>query len=98
VLTQFNHANIRLPLWLDTALSWVIVSPDMHKVHHHYMRPQTDSNYGNIFSFWDRIFGTYNNTPVDQVQYGLDVLDGNKDENISFQLGVPFNKKIKTDY
>ena len=98
VLTQFNHANIRLPLWLDTALSWVIVSPDMHKVHHHYMRPQTDSNYGNIFSFWDRIFGTYNNTPVDQVQYGLDVLDGNKDENISFQLVVPFNKKIKTDY
>ena len=98
VLTQFNHANIRLPLWLDTALSWVIVSPDMHKVHHHYMRPQTDSNYGNIFSFWDRLFGTYNHTPVDQVQYGLDVLDGNQDENIPFQLGVPFNKKIKTDY
>ncbi|HRG29338.1 MAG TPA: sterol desaturase family protein, partial [Chitinophagales bacterium] len=59
VLSQFNHANIRLPLWLDKTLSWVIVSPNMHKVHHHYVQPYTDSNYGNIFSIWDRIFGTY---------------------------------------
>ena len=55
VLSQFNHANIRLPLWLDTAISYVIVSPNMHKVHHHYVRPQTDSNYGNIFSIWDLV-------------------------------------------
>ena len=74
VATQFNHANIRLPLWIDKALSWFLVSPNMHKVHHHYMRPQTDSNYGNIFSVWDRLFGTYNDTPVEQIQYGLDVL------------------------
>ncbi|MGT0049019.1 sterol desaturase family protein, partial [Helicobacter pylori] len=45
VLSQFNHANMRIPLWIDNALSWVIVSPNMHKVHHHYVRPQTDSNY-----------------------------------------------------
>ncbi|MEN9686270.1 MAG: Alkylglycerol monooxygenase [Bacteroidota bacterium] len=98
VLTQFNHANIRLPLWLDNALSWVIVSPNMHKVHHHYMRPQTDSNYGNIFSVWDRLFGTFNDTPVETIVFGLDVLDGSKDEKLNFQLGVPFNKEIKTDY
>jgi len=49
VLSQFNHANIRLPLWLDRAIGWIIVSPDMHKVHHHYIRPQTDTNFGNIF-------------------------------------------------
>lgn len=100
VLTQFNHANIRLPLWLDDAVSWFLVSPDMHKVHHHYMRPQTDSNYGNIFSVWDRLFGTFNHTPADQVKYGLDVLDntGNRDEDIAFQLKIPFDPLVKTDY
>jgi sterol desaturase/sphingolipid hydroxylase (fatty acid hydroxylase superfamily) len=98
VLTQFNHANIRLPEWLDNALSWLIVSPNMHKVHHHYVRPQTDSNYGNIFSIWDRIFGTYNYTPIDQIKYGLDVLDGSKDEKLGFQLNIPFDGKVKTDY
>lgn len=98
VLTQFNHANIRLPLWLDNALSWVIVSPNMHKVHHHYMRPQTDSNYGNIFSVWDRLFGTFNYTPVENIIYGLDVLDNSKDESLPFQLKIPFDGSVKTDY
>jgi len=59
VATQFNHANISLPKKLDTFLSYFIVSPDMHKVHHHYVLPYTDSNYGNIFSVWDRLFGTF---------------------------------------
>ena len=98
VLSQFNHANMRLPLWLDSAIGWVIVSPDMHKVHHHLARPQTDSNYGNIFSIWDRIFGTYNYTPIDSIVYGLDVLDNSQDENLAFQLKIPFDSKVKTDY
>ncbi|BFG71151.1 sterol desaturase family protein [Sediminibacterium sp. KACHI17] len=98
VLSQFNHANIRLPLWMDKAISWVIVSPDMHKVHHHYVRPQTDSNYGNIFSIWDRLFGTFNYTPVEQLRYGLDVLDDSTDENLSYQLKIPFDRSVKTDY
>jgi sterol desaturase/sphingolipid hydroxylase (fatty acid hydroxylase superfamily) len=45
-LSQFNHANIRLPRWLDNSISWLIVSPNMHKVHHHYTQPLTDTNYG----------------------------------------------------
>jgi len=98
VLSQFNHANIRLPMWLDKAISWIIVSPDMHKVHHHYVRPQTDSNYGNIFSIWDRLFGTFNYTPVEQLRYGLDVLDDRTDENLTYQLKIPFDSKVKTDY
>lgn len=98
VLSQFNHANIRLPLWLDKAISWLIVSPDMHKVHHHYVRPQTDSNYGNIFSIWDRLFGTFNYTPVEQLRYGLDVLDDCTDEDLSYQLKIPFDRSVKTDY
>jgi sterol desaturase/sphingolipid hydroxylase (fatty acid hydroxylase superfamily) len=98
LLSQFNHANFRLPLWLDNAISWLIVSPNMHKVHHHYVRPQTDSNYGNIFSIWDRLFGTYNYTPVDQLKYGLDVLDDTTSSNLKYQFKIPFNSNVKTDY
>ena len=98
VLSQFNHANMRLPLWLDNAISWIIISPNMHKVHHHYKQPQTDSNYGNIFSIWDRLFGTYNYTPVDSLRYGLDVLDDSTDEQLNYQLKIPFDNSIKTNY
>ena len=98
VLTQFNHANIRIPKWFDKTFGYIIVSPNMHRVHHHITRPQTDSNYGNIFSFWDRLLGTYNDTPMDQIVYGLDVLDNSKDESFSYQLKAPFNKTIKSDY
>ena len=98
VLSQFNHANFLLPLWLDRVISWVIVSPNMHKVHHHYVRPQTDSNYGNIFSVWDRLFGTYNYTPVEQLKYGLDVLDESTSANLKYQFKLPFKRGIKTDY
>ncbi len=72
LLSQFNHANISLPKHLDTALSYIIVSPNMHKVHHHFALPQTDTNFGNIFSFWDRIFGTYMHTDPSKIIYGLD--------------------------
>jgi sterol desaturase/sphingolipid hydroxylase (fatty acid hydroxylase superfamily) len=97
VLSQFNHANLRLPLAIDNALSWIIVSPNMHKVHHHYQQPQTDSNYGNIFSIWDRMFGTFNYTPIEEVRYGLDVLDDTTDEQLAFQLKIPFDGSIRTN-
>jgi len=67
-------------------------------VYHHIVRPQTDSNYGNIFSIWDRLFKTYNYTPIDQIQYGLDILDNSRDENLAFQLKIPFDSQVKTDY
>jgi len=73
LLSQFNHANIKLPKGLDAAMQWIIVSPDMHKVHHHYRLPTTDTNYGNIFSIWDRLLGTFVKKDVNQLQYGLDI-------------------------
>lgn len=96
VLSQFNHANMRVPEWLDRPISWIIVSPNMHKVHHHYRLPETDTNYGNIFSLWDRLFRTYHFTPVKELNYGLDVLDNSKDLNLGYQLKVPFNRNIKS--
>lgn len=97
ILSQFNHANMRIPLAIDNAISWFIVSPNMHKVHHHFTRPQTDSNYGNIFSIWDRLFGTFNYTPIEQIRYGLDVLNDSNAENLSYQLKIPFDASVKTD-
>lgn len=93
VISQFNHANIRLPVFIDKTMSWIIVSPNMHKVHHHYMRPYTDSNYGNIFSLWDHLFGTFLTKKPDDIKYGVDVLKGQDDESIPGQLILPFKKE-----
>ncbi len=72
IFTQFTHANIKMSPKVDMLLSYVIVSPDMHKIHHHNMLPYTDSNYGNIFSIWDRIFGTYMEFDREKIVYGVD--------------------------
>ncbi|HNP21406.1 MAG TPA: sterol desaturase family protein [Panacibacter sp.] len=98
VTSQFNHANIQMPEWLDKLLRFVLVTPNMHRVHHHFVRPQTDSNYSNIFSVWDRVFGTYMLSPIKDLRFGLDVLEGRNDENIGELLKTPFDKTIKTDY
>ena len=96
VLSQFNHANIRLPRKVDKALSWVIVSPDMHKVHHHFVLPYTDSNYGNIFSIWDRLFGTYMVLDPDKITYGVDTFpDEKENSSVVGLLKQPFHKYRK---
>lgn len=59
VLALFQHGNFALPDGLDRVLRWVIVTPAMHRVHHSAMRPETDSNYGQVFPWWDRLFRTY---------------------------------------
>ena len=100
VFSQFNHANISIPKKLDVALSWFIVSPDMHKVHHHYVMPYTDSNYGNIFSVWDRIFGTFTTLSKDKIIYGVDThMHPDEHNRISNLLKIPFQsgKPLQTD-
>jgi sterol desaturase/sphingolipid hydroxylase (fatty acid hydroxylase superfamily) len=98
IATQFNHANIALPDKLDTLLSYFIVSPNMHKVHHHYQLPYTDSNYGNIFSVWDRLFGTFMTIPKDQVIYGVDThMKIAEHNNLSNLFNIPFKKAVKIE-
>lgn len=93
VATQFTHANISLPKKIDAILSYFIVSPDMHKIHHHYKLPYTDSNYGNIFSVWDRLFGTFLYMNSEKVIYGIDThmqpIENNRLPNL---LKIPFQK------
>lgn len=96
--TYITHANITVPTWLDKPLSYVFITPNIHKFHHHFERPWTDSNFGNIFSFWDRMFGTLVYDDPKKVVYGLDVLDGSTDEDIAYQFKIPFDKTIKTSY
>lgn len=93
IATQFNHANISLPKKLDAFLSYLIVSPDMHKVHHHNVLPYTDSNYGNIFSIWDRIFGTFMTLNRKEIVYGIDThMDCKEHNNLKNLLKIPFQK------
>ena len=91
VFTQLTHANIKMPKKLDKVLSYVIVSPDMHKIHHHNMLPYTDSNYGNIFSIWDRLLGTYMELDRESIVYGVDTFpDEKKNSNLLELLKQPF--------
>lgn len=67
-ISALQHAAIRLPARFEALAGWLIVTPAMHRVHHSRLQPETDSNYGEVFSFWDRLFGTY--TPPLQASGG----------------------------
>ena len=96
VSTQFSHANIRLPKKFDRWISYFLVSPDMHKIHHHYRLPYTDTNYGNIFSIWDRLLGTFSYFDREKIIYGVDVFpDVVKNTKIGSLLKQPFEKYQK---
>jgi sterol desaturase/sphingolipid hydroxylase (fatty acid hydroxylase superfamily) len=91
MFTMFTHANIRLPEKLDKALSWIFVSPNMHKVHHHWKQPFTDSNYGTALSIWDRMLGTFKYLPPQEIKYGLDrYYDNARDEELGTLMKSPF--------
>ena len=93
IASQFNHANIQISDKIDKLISYIIVSPNMHKVHHHFELPYTDSNYGNIFSIWDRLFGTYMELNKDKIIYGVDTdLDEIKNSKFTSLLKRPFKK------
>ena len=86
-----EHANIRIPPWLDRSLSWVTTWPGMHKIHHAREPHLTDTNYGNIFSLWDRLFFTF--MPAKQavaVSYGLHGFDRDRQQSLIGLLPAPF--------
>jgi sterol desaturase/sphingolipid hydroxylase (fatty acid hydroxylase superfamily) len=77
--TTFNltsHSKCRLPSWLDRILGWVFITPNLHHVHHHYQQPYTDCNYGDVFSVWDRLFGTYAELRTSDTIFGVDTQPG----------------------
>ena len=91
---MFNHSNLRLPLWLDRAVRLVLVTPDMHRVHHSILRHEHDSNYGFALSVWDRIFRTYRPKPEaghDLMTVGLEWQD-ERPSRLGWALMLPFRK------
>ncbi len=89
---MFNHANLRLPGWLDRL---VLVTPDMHRVHHSVHRSEHDSNYGFALSVWDRIFGTYVPEPKaghEAMVVGLEWQD-ERTMRLGWVLGLPFFRR-----
>ena len=61
--SMFSHSNVRMPIWLDKVLRWIVVTPDMHRVHHSIVPHETNSNFGFNLPWWDRLFGTYRAQP-----------------------------------
>jgi len=95
---MFNHANVRLPLWLDRLLRWVIVTPDMHRIHHSVEDDEANTNFGFSLTWWDRLFGTYTVDPRhghDGMKIGIHYY--NDPKQVSWLHGIlilPFRKKI----
>lgn len=92
-LAMFNHANVYLPPRVDRALRRLIVTPDMHRVHHSIHRDETDSNYGFNLSIWDRLFGTYRAQPRDgheAMALGIDAFRAPTDGALIRLLIQPF--------
>jgi sterol desaturase/sphingolipid hydroxylase (fatty acid hydroxylase superfamily) len=91
---QLEHSNIRLFSPVDRLLRLVFVSPNMHKVHHSREQSETDSNYSNIFSIWDRIFGTYTAAvDFDRLRYGLNGFDNCEKQTFPALLKLPFKNE-----
>ncbi|MEM6414521.1 MAG: sterol desaturase family protein [Pseudomonadota bacterium] len=93
---MFNHANLRLPLWLDKTIRLLVVTPDMHRVHHSAVVQETNSNYGFSLSIWDRVFGSYIAQPRDghsAMTIGLSDYQSEAPNSLIWTLTIPFRRK-----
>ncbi len=98
--SMFNHSNIRLPLGADRILRGILVTPDMHRIHHSVIPSETNSNFGFSLSWWDRLMGTYRADPAkghEQMAIGLDQFRSRKDLRIDQMLLQPFRKETSPE-
>jgi sterol desaturase/sphingolipid hydroxylase (fatty acid hydroxylase superfamily) len=89
----FNHGNVRLPAVVDHVLRWIVVTPDMHRVHHSVKPFETNSNFGFNLPWWDRLLGTYRNQPEDghlEMTIGLDRFQDRPRQRLTWLLALPF--------
>lgn len=99
VSNTLAHINYRLPSKTDKVLGLVFITPNLHHVHHHYKRPYTDCNYGDVLSIWDHIFGTYAAFPETPIQYGVDTyMDEKENGKFNMLIKLPFGKYRRIDY
>jgi sterol desaturase/sphingolipid hydroxylase (fatty acid hydroxylase superfamily) len=91
--SMFNHSNIRMPVWLDRVLRWVVVTPDMHRVHHSIVVRETNSNFGFNLPWWDRLFGTYRDQPAaghETMTIGIEQFREPAEQRLDRMLTQPF--------
>lgn len=94
---MFNHSNVALPQGLDRWLRLILVTPDMHRVHHSVIRAETDSNFGFNLPWWDRLFGTYRPQPEaghQAMAIGLPEYQADRRQKLLWLLKLPFRAKF----
>jgi sterol desaturase/sphingolipid hydroxylase (fatty acid hydroxylase superfamily) len=90
---MFNHSNVRMPTWVDGVLRWVVVTPDMHRVHHSIVPRETNSNFGFNLPWWDRLFGTYRGQPSaghQAMTIGIEQFREPREQRLDRMLTQPF--------
>lgn len=100
--SMFNHGNVRMPLGVDRVLRWVLVTPDMHRVHHSVNRKETNSNFGFNLSWWDYLLGTYRSAPEaghEGMTIGVSHLrDESRVDRLPGMLALPFGSDAGGEY
>ena len=92
---MFNHGNVSLPRWIDAPLRWILVTPDMHRVHHSVKRDECNSNFGFNLPWWDRLFGTYVPEPAagrDQLRIGVSHIRDER-QTVPWLVSLPFVRR-----
>ena len=91
--SMFNHSNVQIAPAIERVLRWLVVTPDMHRVHHSIVRRETDSNFGFNFPWWDRLFGTYRPRPEaghEAMTLGIEQFRDSKELRLDRMLTQPF--------
>jgi sterol desaturase/sphingolipid hydroxylase (fatty acid hydroxylase superfamily) len=97
--SMFNHGNVRLPARFDRVMRWIVVTPDMHRVHHSVVPRETNSNFGFNLAWWDRLFGTYLAKPAaghEGMTIGLDQFRDPRELRLDRMLVQPFRGDDRT--
>jgi sterol desaturase/sphingolipid hydroxylase (fatty acid hydroxylase superfamily) len=93
--SMFNHSNVRMPVRIDRLLRWMVVTPDMHRVHHSIVARETNSNFGFNLPWWDRLFGTYRNQPAaghEAMTIGIEQFREPGEQRLDRMLTQPFRE------
>jgi len=94
----FTHANWRVPAWIDSAMRRILVTPDVHRIHHSDSITEQNTNFGFVFTWWDRLFGTYLGSPAlghEKMGVGLQGFKDHRSMNILHLLAMPFWKSTE---
>ena len=92
IANMITHANLRLPKAMERHAGYLLVTPALHRLHHSSLQVETDSNYGNVFTFWDRLFGTFRSEAIqgEGFRFGLDDVSREQAASFDAQLRLPF--------